>query len=511
MKTLVLLSLLATSALPTLAAGDSGLPLPEAPVRVFIADPASFDAALAGAWRTALQGEASGDDPVVAAFRQSQVGTKLETQWAKLASDFPWTWSQIRALKPTSLGLCLLGPGNLEAVLVIETPLAVLPAPLPAGTQKTYAGIVYHLVSRGATDDSPDPRRRAGLAWAKSGGRLFLSTSERGLRLALDAAGASARFAPRLPGLVSLDLDLDTLRHDRYFRREFPFPDGGEHGHVYAALRLDGGRLVEVREGNGDAGPSAAAFDSKGAAAAGWEPDGAGFFDALRSGLLEPVPGLSDTPVPSVGPLPAAQPATDDRYLTNLEKPQTVTGRALAEEGELGGWRGLLTADPVPGWGYLLGRDGGRRLVFAWPKGEDEHLLALCRASAERRAGRAVVASVGDTSEIRVGPDLPALALRRMGDYIWIGASAAALADAPQPKSAGDVVRWGIVDVDSVRAEGTRWKKAEGPASAERIRPFSDRVLGLLGWIPKTRSLSVERSKTAAGWSERVVFSVSEP
>jgi hypothetical protein len=62
-----------------------------------------------------------------------------------------------------------------------------------------------------------------------------------------------------------------------------------------------------------------------------------------------------------------------------------------------------------------------------------------------------------------------------------------------------------------VRAEGGRWQKAEGPASPERIRPFSDRVLGLLGWMPKTRSFSVERRKTAQGWTERVVFGQAAP
>jgi hypothetical protein len=31
-------------------------------------------------------------------------------------------------------------------------------------------------------------------------------------------------------------------------------------------------------------------------------------------------------------------------------------------------------------------------------------------------------------------------------------------------------------------------------------------VLGLLGWIPGTRSVAVERRRTETGWSERVVF-----
>jgi hypothetical protein len=38
------------------------------------------------------------------------------------------------------------------------------------------------------------------------------------------------------------------------------------------------------------------------------------------------------------------------------------------------------------------------------------------------------------------------------------------------------------------------------------VRPFSDRLLGLLGWMPATRVLSLERRQTATGWSERLVF-----
>jgi hypothetical protein len=62
------------------------------------------------------------------------------------------------------------------------------------------------------------------------------------------------------------------------------------------------------------------------------------------------------------------------------------------------------------------------------------------------------------------------------------------------------------VDLRALRAEGPRWEKAEGPAAPEETRPLSDRILGLLGWMPRTTSLAVERRRTATGWSETLVF-----
>ena len=67
------------------------------------------------------------------------------------------------------------------------------------------------------------------------------------------------------------------------------------------------------------------------------------------------------------------------------------------------------------------------------------------------------------------------------------------------------------MDLEAVRGEQDRWSKVEGPARPEAVRPLSDQVLGLLGWIPATRSLSVERRRTAAGWEERVVFGTGAP
>jgi hypothetical protein len=490
-----------------LAAGaaHAQLPLPEAPVRVVIPDVTAFDAALTGAWRRALTGRPEEGDPLVAAWRQSPVGSKLEAQWSLLAGDLPWTWEEILGLQPRAIGIALLDVGHLEAVFVFDTPLAALPVGLPDGEAKTHGGVTYRLVARGAADGRADTDRRAGLAWARTGAHLLVATSERGLLRALDEARAGRGFPPPLPGLASVELDLEALRRDRYYRREFPFGDGPETGRVRAALRLEGRELVEVREGAGESPAAAVTFDVAGAAASGWEPDGSGLAAALRPAILEPLPHLEDRPVRPVAPLPAAGAADADRYLVNLERPLAAAG-ASREEGELAGWRALWTKQPVAGWGWALGADGARLLVFPWPAARDEELVELARATAERRSGRAAVVPVGDTREVRVGPDLAALAVRRRGDFLWIGPSARALADVPAPVPAPDVIRWARVDLAAARREGSRWEKVEGPQAPEQVRPLSDRILGLLGWMPSTTSITVERRRTSSGWSERIVF-----
>jgi len=492
------------------AAGASpGPPLPKAPVRVVIEDPAAFDAALTGAFRRVFVGQPEDGDPVVAAWRRTRVGTKLEEQWAKLSPDLPWTWDSIRRLRPRSVGIALLEVGHLEAVLAIDTPLARLPVSPRAGKPKTHGGVAYQLVAAGAADGSEDSDRRMGLAWARLGSVLILATSERGLQLAIDESLAGRGFAAPLPGLVSLELDLDALRKDRYFRREFLFGQGAAEGTVRAALRLESGRLIEVREGEGEAGAAGMIFDAPGAAASGWEPDGSALGSALRAALLEPIPAPSDRPVPPTTALPAAAAqAAEDRYLTNFERPLVRGAAAAWEEGELARWRALWHDAAVPGWGYAIEPDGVRRIVFAWPAGRDEELVGLCRATVERRAGRATVGAVGDSREISVGPSLPAVAVRRTGDYVWIAPSARALEGVAAPRPAGDVVRWGRLDLRALRAEGPRWEKAEGPAAPEQTRPLSDRVLGLLGWMPQTTTLTVERRRTGAGWSETIVFGI---
>jgi len=492
---------------PGAALAASGPPLPPAPVRVVIEDPAAFDAALTGAFRRALTGAPQEGDPVVAAWRRTRVGSKLEEQWAKLSDDLPWTWDSIRRLKPRSVGIALLEVGHLEAVLAVDTPLARLPITPRAGEPATHAGVSYQVVAKGAADGSEDSDRRMGLAWARMGSLLLVATSERGLRLAIDEAQAGRGFEAPLPGLVSLELDLDALRKDRYFRREFLFGAGPEEGKVKAALRVEGGRLVEVREGSGETRGPGMVFDAPDAAASGWEADGGALWPALRAAVLEPIPVPAERPVPPLSALPAAAPqAAQDRYLVNLERPLARAESAAWEEGELARWRGLWSDTPVTGWGYAVERDGARRIVFPWPPERDKELIDLCRATVERRAGRATVGAVNEARQISVGPDLPAVAVRRTGAYVWLAASARHLEGAVAPRPSPDVVRWARADLIALRGEAPRWEKAEGPAAPEQTRPLSDRILGLLGWIPETTSLTVERRRTGDGWSETLVF-----
>ena len=483
------------------------LPLPDGPVRLVIPDAAAFAAALKGSYRAILKGEPRADDPLVAAWRKTQVGTKLEDQWGRLSGDLPWTWEVIRKLQPKAVGLAILDVGHLEAVLVIETPLAQLPVTLPQGQRRTHGGVSYALVAAGAADGSEDKDRRLGLAWARLGGRLILATSERALQRAVDEALAGRGFKAPLPGLVSMELNLDTLRTDRYFRREFPFPEGPEKGRIRAALRLENGQMVEVREGANEPRKGVFSFPDAGFAAAGWQAEGEAFWPTFRRACLEPIPTLADEPVAALGPLPAAGPqAGEDRYAVDFTKPKVRAGGSRSEAGDLAPWKALLARLPVTSWGYAVTTDGARRMVFPWPANGDAEFLEACRATVARRAGRATVRKVGDVQELLVGPGLPALAVRRTGALLWVGASARDLKDLPEPKADVDLIRWAHVNLDAVRAESSRWAKVEGPARPEQVRPFSDRVLGLLGWMPTTRSLRVERHRRAAGWSETVTF-----
>jgi hypothetical protein len=487
------------------AAAPAGLPLPPAPVRLAIQDVPAFDAALTGRFRRALVGQPEENDPLVAAWRQSAVGGKLEAQWEHLSGDLPWTWTEILRWKPRALGLALLSAGSLEAVLVLETPLAAAAAGLPAGTAKRHAGIAYSLVAPGAGDGAAEDRR-AGLAWARHQSRLFLATSERALRAALDEAAARRGATPGLPGLVGLELDLVALHADRYFRREFLWGSRPGQGRVQAALRLEGGRLVEVREGGGAAPARAFTFEAPSGAAAAWEEDADALWPAIRAGLLEPIPTLLDRPVLPAGPLPgAARDAAEDRYLVRLDR-SPAGPNAPWEEGEVAAWRALLAKRPEAGWGFALGADGARAVVFAWPPAAMAELEQLCRATVERRSGPVRAATAGDVRELHAGPGLPVLALRRTGEFVWLGSSARALAAAARPRPAEDLLRWARLDLRAVRSLAPHWARAEGPAAPERLRPFSDRVLGLLGWIPATTGLRLDRRRTAAGWTERLVF-----
>lgn len=480
------------------------LPLPDAPVRLVIPDAAAFDAALSGRWRLALEGDADPNDPLVGAWRRTQVGAKLEDQWSRLAKDVPWSWADIRSLQPRRVGLALLDVGHLELVLVVDTPLLALPLSPPVGEAREHAGAVYRLVARGSADGASD-ERRMGLAWARLGSLLVLATSERALKLAIDAAQSGQGFDAPLAGLASLELDLDALRKDLYFRREFLFGAGPETGRVQAALRLEDGRLVELREGRSDEAPAAFRIEAAGLGA-GWEPDAAGLFGALRRGLLEPQPRLAERPVPPRRPLPAAGHAAEDRYLVDLRQALPGAGPEY-EEGELADWRDLLGRHAPRGWGWVAAADGRPSVVFEWPAERDAELLALTRRTLERRAGRVTVVTVGDTSELRVGPGLAAAAWRRTGRFVWFGPDAASLASRAEPIAAPDVVRWARLDLDALRSESARWPRLEGPATPEEVRPFSDRLLGLLGWIPNARGIAVERRARGGGaFRERVVF-----
>jgi len=486
-----------------LGAGDLKLPLPEAPLRMVIPEVSAFDGELSGAYRQALNGNPRGGDPVVSAWRKTQVGSKLEDQWAKLAGSLPLTWDEIRRLQPRAMGLALLQVGHLEAVLVLDTPLAALPLQLPGGEQKLHGGVPYTLVVSGAADGSKDPDRRMGLAWARKGSFLFLATSERALKLVLDESLGGRGVSAPLPGFISMELDLDALRRDRYFRREFLFPGGPETGKLRTALRRESGHLIEVREGVNEPRNPVFTFEAPGVAT-GWEPEGTPFWAAFRRGLLEPIPVLLDKPVPMVRPLPSATAASpEDRYLVDFTRPRVAEGASPWEEGDLATWKALLQRIPISSWGYWVGQDGVRRMVFPWPESQDSAFLEGCRVTAARRAGRA---TVGDAQEIRVGPGLPVLALRRRGAFLWVGPSAKSLQGVPLPRPGGDLIRWAQVDLGAVRGEARRWAQVEGPARPEQVRPLSDRVLGLLGWMPAATSIAVERRKTATGWTEKVTF-----
>jgi hypothetical protein len=160
----------------------------------------------------------------------------------------------------------------------------------------------------------------------------------------------------------------------------------------------------------------------------------------------------------------------------------------------------------VGSWGYWVGRDSTRRLVFAWPEAQDQAFLDACRGSIVRRAGPATVSNLGNVREIRVGAGFPALAIRRTGGFLWVASAAKDLQDVASPTPDAGLLRWARLDLAAVRAEAPRWAKVEGPPRPEQMRPLSDRVLGLLGWMPATTSIAVERRKSATGWTEKVQF-----
>lgn len=501
MKTL---ALLLAAGLSAPAAGQALLPLPEAPVVLVTTDPAALDRALGGGFRQALTGKAPAEDPVMKGLRQTRVGGKLDEQWALFTEDLPLTWTEIAAMKPTALGFALLSAGDLEAVLAVRTPLARLPLELPAGEARSRNGVPYSFVAKGAGDERTRDRR-IGLAWARVDGTLLVATSERALLLALDRAAARQGYTAFLPGLLSARLDLAALRADRYYRREFLFAEGlagTERGVLLCALREEDGRLVEVREGAATPGPAAPrwSLDGRRVAAAGWETSAARFPSALRRGLLEPVPVPPSRPARAPRPLPDPNAAEGERYLVDLTRPVPVSGEGGAAE--LPRWAAFLEGLALEGWGWEVGADGARRLLAKVPVSREAELVALARETLARRAG----AVTDSGSSLEVGPALPGLSRVRRGEWLWLAAAASHLEGVPAPAATAGLVRWSRVDLDAVRSEQGPWRDAEGSAFEGRVRPFSDRILGLLGWAGRTSAVSVERRQEGDRFREQVVF-----
>lgn len=507
------------SGFPAAAAAEapvSGLPLPAAMIRLAIPDVAAFDAALGGGFRQALHGTLPEEDGVARGFNQSQVGAKLNDQWSRFKGDNAPSFQTIKDLQATSAALAVLNIGQMEMVLVLETPLATLPAVFEAGASRIDHGRTYHLVRTGAADEGADGETRMGLAWARDEGRLVIATSERAMKLALAASASGTRFAPKLDGLASLELDMDALRKDLYFKRDFLFgalPGAVEApGAIQAALRLEAGRLVEVREGGVVAGASArgVVFDAPDAIASGWIGDGSQFLLELRRGLLEPVPVPPARPQSAIAPLPSAKAASaDDRYMTSIEVPAAAAGST--ETAELDAWVALLQAQPVRGFGYVVTKSRARLFAFPWPKERDTELATLLEATLSRRGARLAPASAGDVRQFQMGPGLPVLAFRRAGDFVWLAPTASDLRTVPALAWSDEVVRFAKLDLNAAREEGPRWARIEGPVSPDTARPFADRVLGLLGWMPGVRALAVERRVSGSGFRERVVFAFAPP
>jgi hypothetical protein len=502
-------TVLAASFLPLLVSSPvaaAALPLPDAPIVLRITDVPAFDQALTGGLRKALSGKLPDADPAALALKRTRVGGKLESQWALFASDLPLSWPEILSLHPSEIGFALLSAGDLEAVMAVRTPLAALPIKLPAGSPRTSRGVTWHFVSRGA-GDLKTLDRRIGLAWARTGDVLLVATSERAMLLALDGSAERAK-APRLQGFAHLTLDMDRLAKDRYFRREFLFPEGRSvHGVVEAALRLEGETLVETREGEGADGPAAARWptDGRAIAAAGWESDGTRFFGALRRAILEPLPGEPSVhPVPTSKTIPSPEGPGDDRYLVDITRAAPEAG--TAGEGELPGWVRFLADTHLDGWGWEIGEKGAVRLVVVQPPAFDGPFLELAEATVRRRAGTLS----RDGEKVQVGPGLSAIAVKRRGGALWIGSRPEDLADVPEPTVDAALVRWGRVESSFVKSEGRAWGEAEGAFSPDTTRPFSDRVLGLLGWAPSLRTASVERRRVGTRFEEKLVFSFAK-
>ena len=488
------------------AAASAGVPLPPAPVRIVIPDRGGLRCIPDRSVPPRPHRSARRGDPVVAAWRRSQVGAKLEDQWSKLAGRSSVDLDHDPGAPPEG---GRLRPARRRRPRRRDGGRRRRRGPARALEARNGEGPWRNPLSGGGRSAPPRGPAKPNVAWGWPGprprDRLFLATSEEALTLALDELLAGRSFEAPLAGLVSVDLDAEALAKDRYFRREFLFGPTAPAGHVRAALRLEGGHLVEVREGQGDPGPAGAIV--RGA----WRGGGrlgnrTRRRSSMRSGAGSSSPWPRGPTGPSAhSPLPSATPASTDRYLVDLRRPPAA---AIAwEEGDVALWRDLLRKNPVSGWGYALGADGSRRIVFRWPESLDADLLALCSASVARRGGLTATVDVrrreGDPRRPR--PAGARAAPHREAICGWREArpsSSTRRRRHPRPTSfAGRGWTW--------RRCGPRrlgGPRAEGPSAPERVRPFSDRILGLLGWMPETKSLEIERRRSPKGWTERVVF-----
>lgn len=496
------------AAAPAAALGK--LPLPDGPVVFLVEDVPAFEKALSGGIRKAVTGKLPESDPVGAAWRRTRVGSKLDSQWQLFASDIPLTWSQISALKPSAFGMTLLAAGDLEAVLVVRTALAQLPVPLPNGTQKTYKGYAYQLVTRGAGDDR-NLERRMGLAWCRAGRHLFLATSERSLLAALDVQAGQGGFSSMVGGFAQLRLNLDAVRKDLYFKREFLFDEGTQGpatGILLAGLELEGNRLVEVRKGTGEGRAPGATWPvaQRNVRAAGWEPDGKRLWSAFWRAVLDPVPSPSDRPVAAVKVLPSFSEAAESRYLVDLRQPVSA-GTDAGGEGEIPAWKDLIKTAAPDGFGWEVTRDGYPRFALRQPPAFDKGFVDLSIRTLSRRSG---MTPKDDGGTLRVGPGLAGLAYKRKGGFLWVGLRGEDLTDCPEPSGTPDLVRWGYLNLSDASLEREAWRRAEGAFSPEYTRPFSDRILGLLGWAPSLETISSERKRSGDTFTERVTFTFSE-
>lgn len=511
----------------SLGAQEAGLPLPKAPIRLLIPDAKAFDAMLSAPAREFLSGEASPEDKLVTGLRQSRVGTKLESQWALFSSDLNLDWKAIQKIQASSLGVSLMDVGNMEAVLIIQSPLADFPWTFPKGQSRTHGGVNYQVASKGAADGNEKADRRMGLAWARMSPYFLVASSERSLKLAIDEALAKRSFKASKGLLAAMELDLDILNKDRYFKREFLFNSPSpESGRVRAHLQKEAVGLVEERFGAQEKHEAIFHFAAPGAVSAGWEFSGTPFWPTFRRLILEPIIELKDQPAVALQRLPDVDAGgPHNRYAIRYQKsdaagkgaPSTgttskgATSKGAWEAGDLKAWQAVLEKHPIASWGHWASANGDRRMVFPWPAKADGDFLEACRQTVQRRAGRCTVQKDGPIQDLKIGPGLSTLAVRRTGDFLWVATNAQALKNVESPVAQNDLTRWGNLDLDWVRQEGRRWEKIEGPSRPEYVRPLSDRVLGLLGWAPELKRIGVKRVKTGTedgntGWKETVNF-----